>query len=458
MKELLRILRYNTGTDKKAFVELKEQFDAVVFNATIVAYSGSSVADLVSMHERKYIIDPQTHIFQQDISAIMATNGKAEDVEHIKKSVDKYLDQLPKSLAKILREQQRPLNVPEIMSDIDDLVAKTYEFQTEYVSKYIKKKDYDKYLEFTDLQPSPRMVIAPYFMLKGSYSKDAISSWLHLNSECLRKTIEMESKSEEHHPIAAQLVLDKTVLELPNFADEVKKTYSSGGYEYIFIWIDDFDAFATSIDHVQAFADLIKKLNGIGKKPIMAYGGYESIILCNAESPVRLYGVAQSVGYGEYRAITPVGGGLPVNKYYFLPLHRRLKFGDAATILSAHGYFTGSKSPADRARDYYAHICDCRQCHHVIHNDIHNFNRYSDSSPYDVHTRNGIVKRNKPTYEAEVSAALHFLYCKVQEWESVEKQGFVDLVHELRGNYKKYCPEKLSQIDKWCKVYGYKKN
>ena len=70
MGEVLRILRYNTGTDKKAFVQFKHNFDAVIFNATIVAYSGSSVAGLVSMHKRKYIIDPQTHIFQQDISAI----------------------------------------------------------------------------------------------------------------------------------------------------------------------------------------------------------------------------------------------------------------------------------------------------------------------------------------------------------------------------------------------------
>lgn len=64
----LKILRYNTGTDKKAFVQFKDFFDAAIFNATIVAYSGASVADLISMHSRRYIIDPQTHIFQQEFS------------------------------------------------------------------------------------------------------------------------------------------------------------------------------------------------------------------------------------------------------------------------------------------------------------------------------------------------------------------------------------------------------
>ena len=32
----LKILRYNTGTDKKAFVQFKDFFDAAIFNATIV--------------------------------------------------------------------------------------------------------------------------------------------------------------------------------------------------------------------------------------------------------------------------------------------------------------------------------------------------------------------------------------------------------------------------------------
>lgn len=72
----LKILRYNTGTDKKAFVQFKDFFDAAIFNATIVAYSGASVADLISMHSRRYIIDPQTHIFQQELSAYTTENKK----------------------------------------------------------------------------------------------------------------------------------------------------------------------------------------------------------------------------------------------------------------------------------------------------------------------------------------------------------------------------------------------
>lgn len=87
IKTPIKLLRYNTGNDKKAFVKFKNNFDAVIFNATIVAYSGSSIADLVSVHKSQYIIDPQTYIFQHSISAI-----QNKEKTGIKKSVQKYLD------------------------------------------------------------------------------------------------------------------------------------------------------------------------------------------------------------------------------------------------------------------------------------------------------------------------------------------------------------------------------
>ena len=452
MKETLRILRYNTGTDKKAFVEFKEYFDAVVFNATIVAYSGSSVADLVSMHKRKYIIDPQTHIFQQDMSAITTENKKTHTFQ-IKKSVEKYLDQLPENLKDLLIYKKCSLTPEEISPYINTLVANVFKFQTEYVGRYIKTKEYDKYLDFAHLGPEPKMVIAPYFMLKDSYDITAIDKWLDINSKCIDKTIEIATQNDNSYPVAGQIVLDKAVLLSHDFLDKIKTSYSNNKFEYIFIWVDDFDAFEARIDYVEAFAKLIKTLNALGKKPIMAYGGYESIILCNKQSPSRLYGVAQSVGYGEYRPITPVGGGLPVNKYYFLPTHRRLRFDDAAKILITQGYFSDDKSNSSHAIDYYTNICDCKQCHQIIKKDINNFDKYNDSVSFDIKTKNGIISRNKPTTDASLIAALHFLYCKVNEWENVEKGDFSSLIIELKENCKKYDPLLCWKIEEWCKVY-----
>ena len=101
MDDIIKLLRYNTGNDKKAFVEFKDDFDAVIFNASIVAYSGASIADIISVHMNKYIIDPQTYILQHDTTAFLSNKGT------IKSSVMKYLEELPVAIKRIITEEQR---------------------------------------------------------------------------------------------------------------------------------------------------------------------------------------------------------------------------------------------------------------------------------------------------------------------------------------------------------------
>lgn len=451
----LKILRYNTGTDKKAFVQFKGFFDAAIFNATIVAYSGSSVADLISMHSRRYIIDPQTHIFQQDVSAY-TTESKKTHMLSIKKSVAKYLDQMPPNLAeKILKSNQKP-EPTLIAQNLDPLVECVYKFQTEYINTFIQKKDYDKYLKFVNMGPRPKLVIAPYFMIKSGETYSETEMWMQYNRICLEKTIAY-NRNENEEEIAAQLVLEKNALS-EAFIELVATTYDVEDFEYIFIWIDDFNSFEAQPVYNELFFKLICTLNQLGKKPIMAYGGYESIVLCNQSSPARLYGVAQSVGYGEYRAITPVGGGMPVNKYYFLPTHYRMRFDDAARILVDHGYFSADKTEKEHAQDYFRNICDCGVCHEIVGEDINGFSAYNDSIAYTVKTRNGPLSKNRPTTDAALIAALHFLNCKVFEWEYVETTEFSAVLDNLKDCYAQYQPKFSGRIDKWCEIYGKQTN
>lgn len=246
----LKILRYNTGTDKKAFVEFKGFFDAVIFNATIVAYSGASVADLVSMHSRKYIIDPQTHIFQQELTAYTVENKKTH-LLNIKKSVEKYFSQMPQALTdSIINKHQKP-DIALIEKVSDELVECVYKFQTEYVLRFIANKEYDKYLKFAKMGPEPRFVIAPYFMSKANSPSAEIYKILELNQSCLSKTIVLND-SLDCAEIAAQLVLEKDALT-PENIESVISTYNISGYEYIFVWVDDFNAFEANPKHSEAF-------------------------------------------------------------------------------------------------------------------------------------------------------------------------------------------------------------
>lgn len=235
----------------------------------------------------------------------------------------------------------------------------------------------------------------------------------------------------------------------------VEEYYDYDGYEYIFLWISDFSSFECTLEEKEKFYSLLEVLNRIGKKPLMAYGGYDSILLTQDQMPVRLFGVAQSVGYGEARTITPVGGGLPVNKYYFYPLHKRMRFDEALSILMENGYFSIEKSNAEHADDYYSEICNCKQCQNIIKNDIDNFRIYNASIPYTVNARYGEIKRNRPTTEANLVAAFHFLFCKNNEWKQVENEKRKELIQQLLNDSKKYgSRERQKQIEEWCNIFA----
>lgn len=448
MSDLLKLLRYNTGTDKKAFVDFKTQFDAVIFNATIVAYSGAAVADLVSVHQNRFIIDPQTHIFQHDTSAIKTKNKKTGLLE-VKKSVEKYLEEMPENLKNILLTGDRAATSSEVLNNKEELVDSVYRFQTEYINKFVEKKEYNKYLDFVGAALKPRLLIAPYFMIKNEYSDADIRSWFLANKELLSI---FSVKHQSSNEVAAQLVLDKKVLLKPDLCDLIKDNYADNNCKYVFIWVDDFNSFMANEKERNAFYGLLGAFREVGKKPIMAYGGYDSIFLCHSEITNRLYGVAQSVGYGEQREITPIGGGLPVNKYYFYPLHNRMNFSEAAGILQKHGYFADNVPIQQRTEDYFNNICSCKECAQVIDGDINNFDRYNESVPFTF--KKSGVKRNRPTTDALLIAAKHFLWCKINEWSFIRTRTLAEIKDALIADVDTYAPYLKDTMKAWCDLYA----
>lgn len=444
MDNNLKLLRYNTGTDKQVFVKFKDQVSAVIFNATIVAYSSSAVADLVSVHKNQYIIDPQTHIYQHDISAIQ-TSDKSGKVT-IKKSVEKYLDLLPQNLKKMYLSHNGRLSPDEIMGEIDALASSVFEFETKYVNKYIEGKEYDKYLSYVKIGPQPLVVIAPYFTIKSSYGDYQIQKWMSLNRNAAEK---FSAINDSLYSLGVQIVLEKEMLENEVFLNSIKSTYEGINTEYAFIWVDDFSLFEATQSQQIGFKRILVALTELGIKPIMAYGGYDCVLLCNNDVPFRMFGVAHSVGYGETRAITPVGGGLPVNKYYFPPLHNRMSMSRVIEILRLNGYFALDKYIA--SQKFYSSICECRQCKSIIKNDFDNFSYYNESIPFTI---KGKIARNRPTADASLIAAMHFMNSKMLEWEMVEKKSFKQLTDDLIKAYAIYDPTQKEKIEKWCKIYG----
>ena len=386
MSDNLKLLRYNTGTDKKVLIKFKDSFSAVIFNATIVAYSKSAVADLVAVHKNRYIIDPQTHIYQQDITAVQATNKQG--IVSVKKSVDQYLSELPSELKSKFYSKKGNLLPDDIKDAVDKLIEGVYSFETSYVDKYIKNKEYDKYLKYAKIGPSPAVVIAPYFMIKSSYSEKEINDWMDLNALCAQRFISLNSINGKYDT-GIQIVIDKRILDNKTFANKIKEYYKNSIANYAFIWVDDFNLFEATKTQQEQFKSILVALTELGIKPVMAYGGYDSIILCNDK--------------------------------------------------------------AVASEDFYQHICSCKQCRDIIGKNIDNFRKYNESSDYTM--RNGI-KRNRPTTDASLIAAMHFMFSKIDEWNDVESKSFDILKNDLLKGYSEYCPALSNHMQDWCSIYG----
>ena len=67
--------------------------------------------------------------------------------------------------------------------------------------------------------------------------------------------------------------------------------------------------------------------------------------------------------------------------------------------------------------------------------------------------RNGI-KRNRPTTDASLIAAMHFMFSKVDEWNDVESKSFDVLKNDLIKGYSEYYPALSNHMQDWCSIYG----
>ena len=74
-------------------------------------------------------------------------------------------------------------------------------------------------------------------------------------------------------------------------------------------------------------------------------------------------GVAHGPEFGEYRSVVPVGGGIPIPKYYMRELHIRMMYESALRLIENMGWRSDAET-------YYKNVCGCKECRDVIKDDI----------------------------------------------------------------------------------------
>jgi hypothetical protein len=446
------ILRYGTNAEQKYIEQIKNSFDLLAFNGNMLAYTPGAIAGFIMMHILKskrskgYFIDPITHAFQHDISTISSYSEKEKKIK-IKKSVENLIEAYGEPIQSNINSEISVLpshfNTPELKLEFCKNVIN---FQLNTIITELEKKGFMDYINNAALDISklkPCFLIAPYFYLT---TKPTDFKWLPLNCEFIKLTKSIANDQE----VYAQLVVSKEILTNESFRNEILDEYTKVKPSGVLLWIDKFDDHDANISELNSFVEIIKKFTQNEIPIYNLYGGFFSTILTGFKNELgfELSGVGHALEYGESRAVVPVGGGIPTNKYYYYPLHNRLDYKDASTLLRSLGYF--SVPPSDGAREYKKNICHCPTCMEVIQDDINNFSLFENTEFYDITLHGVKQKRSYASQDTKEICVLHYQYNKHKEFLEVEKRSLNDFISRLEktnSDYAPHEPELSKQID-----------
>lgn len=441
--KLQHMVRYGTVADQKFISEFREYFQAVIINGNILAHIPSAMADFVGQNKTKmeFIVDPLTHAFQHDIEKLKSDKGK------LKSSIKKLLDYYGSPVKDVILSGE--VILPDDFNDDDvarDFCKRVLQFQTETIDEQAQEKDFAKYLNYVGINKvDPVVLVAPYFYM--TYS--TFDEWLNVNLKLLRLSKELNCEK----PLFAQIVVSRDLLLDESKRVEIVKRYSEAHCDGVLLWIDDFSEYEANLPLLESFVDIIIKFCRVNVNIYNLYGGYFSILLTKMLNDGCLSGVCHGLEYGESRGVIPVGGGIPTSKYYYFPLHKRIRYGDAARLLLNAGILTDQQNGH---KQYYDNICKCPECQKVIGNDINNFSKYGEGKPIEFKRKNQNVTLNYPTTETKAHCLRHYLNSKNKEFNEVNILSKETLLKNLSETKKKYQRQlgldQVAYFENWKKV------
>ncbi len=444
MHNAIHILRYGTVAEKSHLEKAINTYDYLSINGNTAAYVSKAIAKFVvekffKNAKKGFFIDPITYAFQNNIHLLL--NKPKKGTPTIKKSIIKLIEYYGAPVTKVLSGST--IGTADF---VDIEVAKSFcervlDFQYSVINKYIKEKDLEKYLlyaadiESLDManQLRPKFLIAPYFYINSEdfeYTK-----WLSTNCDFIKTSKLYSNQSCNGLPVFAQIVVSKETLLNPNALQHIVAAYQNTLCDGYTVWVDGLNEHEAERDLLRGFTDLLTGLKG---RPIYnMYGGYFSILMTHKTVNL-LQGVSHGMEYGESRAVYPIGGGIPVSKYYYMPLHQRTDFTKAFYLLEHQGIIDTSITEWGDCKRYYKEICGCQQCKSVMQNSMINFVNFESDQYYEYMRNNQIMRRKKASSETKQNCLYHYLLCKRVEFEQVKRKKLSLLLSSLLVEMQKY--------------------
>lgn len=460
----IHILRYGTVAEKKHLSEAISSYDYLSINGNTAAYVSNAIAKFIvekffSKPQKGYFIDPITYAFQYEID-LLQNESESGEIK-LKKSIQRLIEAYGFPANKV--ENGEPICIADFDNDTKkEFCNNVLKFQYNLVHEHIAKNDLQKYLEYIALekvneipQLRPKFLISPYFYLDTD--KDEYRDWLDLNIELLDMAVHESKQTFRGMDVFGQIVLSKSALSNAKAIDIIANKYGEINCAGYTIWIDDLDEHKASKKELEGLMQFLEKLKRKTHKPIYnMYGGYFSILLAHNDIQL-LSGVSHGLEYGEYRKVYPVGGGVPVSKYYYFPLHKRLDFTDAFYLLKHANIIDVDKQDWGDTTSYIDKICDCKMCKKVLRGRMINFIEFESREFYEVKRKTSTLRRKKASAETKRNCLYHYLLCKEREFRLL-KIELKKLLKDLQkaGNLYSSCEfinsDDYKYIDVWCEL------
>lgn len=436
MGEKKHFLRYGTAAEQKYMKLYRHTYNGIAFNGSILAHISKCISAFVHKDINKdFFVDPMTHAFQHELEKI--SNSKGE----IKSSIQKLID-IYKAPINIILDEFRPIKKTDFNDDnLSDFVNNVLDFQNQHITRCLDD-EYRDYIEYLEIKKEPCFLIAPYFYLK----KNTYDTWNDLNLEMIEISLQ-KKKQFSGKDIYAQLVIGKDLLLDNKKLEKIIREYSKA--DGILYWIDGLDETQASLEELRAIKKLIKKYKkkNPDKKIISLYGGYFSELLLKEG----LYGVVHGLEYGETRDVIPVGGGIPLSKYYLPALKKRIP---AEIMLRLLRHLK-----IGNTRIFHKDICNCKVCKTYIKNDIDDFEEFIRNKPEPkiIKYKSGRIREIfYPERESKERCLFHYLEVKKNEFETIQKKSKEFLIEELDSAFEKYensfAADELQYLKDWAEV------
>jgi len=431
-------MTFATFNEQRYFAYPKENsYDGVVLNANMVAHAREGItAFLMSKTEGlPYLIDPLTHAFQHEPSAI---RNRFNDLKSSIRSLADYYGAPVNDIAGI-----RPL-VPTDFSDsklLDGFVGRCLEFQKESLSGKMAQSEWNQYLLQDKKELEPCALVAPYLFINEANFR----RWFPTVVAFVASAYTQRGESKLFVPI----VLSRGALLSAEVRGGILEYLAEEKLDGFLLWIDDMDESEAAGGTLSAFLALAR---GLRKRPeqhvINLHGGYFSILAAGNLGAGAVSGVAHGPEFGEHRAVVPVGGGIPRPKFYLPQLHTRIPYREAQAYLNDLGLLENTEK-------FFANVCDCAECRGVLGPGIDKFTSYGDATVKLVKRDRGFTRMEFPTSIAKQQCLRHYLERKAREFEFSANSEPAAIVEDLRSGYLSFrdiAPESAGHLAVWAKV------